>query len=151
MFSLSAIITCQRKVLICRAVSPHLSFSVLSLTGLSSLSSRSYSVVVERVDGAFRGSALRPFSWRSLAALSRITANVSKVPTTRQLSFWFLSFWRFTVFVFTGADVVLHHLSSRPIRSWAGLTCVSEQTEGSGETYCRTSRQQLGFSLYNFL
>ncbi|GAA6233081.1 tRNA-splicing endonuclease subunit Sen2 [Lates japonicus] len=38
----------------------------------------SYSVVVERVDDAFRGSALRPFSWRSLAALSRITANVSK-------------------------------------------------------------------------
>ncbi|KAM7421787.1 hypothetical protein PAMA_010035 [Pampus argenteus] len=38
----------------------------------------SYSVVVERVDGVFRGSALRPFSWRSLAALSRITANVSK-------------------------------------------------------------------------
>ncbi|KAJ4921356.1 hypothetical protein JOQ06_022800, partial [Pogonophryne albipinna] len=38
----------------------------------------SYSVVIERVDGAFRGSALRPFSWRSLAALSRITANVSK-------------------------------------------------------------------------
>nr|XP_046241154.1 tRNA-splicing endonuclease subunit Sen2 isoform X2 [Scatophagus argus] len=38
----------------------------------------SYSVVVERVDDAFRGSGLRPFSWRSLAALSRITANVSK-------------------------------------------------------------------------
>uniref|UniRef100_A0A4W6FFQ3 tRNA-splicing endonuclease subunit Sen2 n=1 Tax=Lates calcarifer TaxID=8187 RepID=A0A4W6FFQ3_LATCA len=38
----------------------------------------SYSVVVERVGDAFRGSALRPFSWRSLAALSRITANVSK-------------------------------------------------------------------------
>ncbi|KAF3855553.1 hypothetical protein F7725_016290 [Dissostichus mawsoni] len=38
----------------------------------------SYSVVIERVDGAFRGSTLRPFSWRSLAALSRITANVSK-------------------------------------------------------------------------
>ncbi|XP_040889987.1 tRNA-splicing endonuclease subunit Sen2 [Toxotes jaculatrix] len=38
----------------------------------------SYSVVVERVDDVFRGSALRPFSWRSLAALSRITANVSK-------------------------------------------------------------------------
>ncbi|KAK2915580.1 tRNA-splicing endonuclease subunit Sen2 [Channa argus] len=38
----------------------------------------SYSVVVERVDSAFRGCALRPFSWRSLAALSRITANVSK-------------------------------------------------------------------------
>ncbi|KAL7408641.1 hypothetical protein ABVT39_026803 [Epinephelus coioides] len=38
----------------------------------------SYSVVVERVDDAFRGSALRPFSWRSLAALSRITSNVSK-------------------------------------------------------------------------
>ncbi|XP_031707566.1 tRNA-splicing endonuclease subunit Sen2 [Anarrhichthys ocellatus] len=38
----------------------------------------SYSVVVERVDDAFRGSSLRPFSWRSLAALSRITSNVSK-------------------------------------------------------------------------
>ncbi|XP_069544741.1 tRNA-splicing endonuclease subunit Sen2 [Brachyistius frenatus] len=38
----------------------------------------SYSVAVERTDEAFRGSALRPFSWRSLAALSRITANVSK-------------------------------------------------------------------------
>lgn len=38
----------------------------------------SYSVVIERVDDTFRGSALRPFSWRSLAALSRITANVSK-------------------------------------------------------------------------
>ncbi|KAM6927446.1 tRNA-splicing endonuclease subunit Sen2 [Xenentodon cancila] len=38
----------------------------------------SYSVVVERVDDTFRGLALRPFSWRSLAALSRITANVSK-------------------------------------------------------------------------
>uniref|UniRef100_A0A3Q0T427 tRNA-splicing endonuclease subunit Sen2 n=1 Tax=Amphilophus citrinellus TaxID=61819 RepID=A0A3Q0T427_AMPCI len=38
----------------------------------------SYSVVIERADDAFGGSALRPFSWRSLAALSRITANVSK-------------------------------------------------------------------------
>ncbi|XP_026163869.1 tRNA-splicing endonuclease subunit Sen2 isoform X2 [Mastacembelus armatus] len=38
----------------------------------------SYSVVIERVDDAFRGLMLRPFSWRSLAALSRITANVSK-------------------------------------------------------------------------
>ncbi|XP_041835941.1 tRNA-splicing endonuclease subunit Sen2 [Melanotaenia boesemani] len=38
----------------------------------------SYSVVVEQADEAFRGSTLRPFSWRSLAALSRITANVSK-------------------------------------------------------------------------
>ncbi|XP_039653269.1 tRNA-splicing endonuclease subunit Sen2 [Perca fluviatilis] len=38
----------------------------------------SYSVVVERADDAFRGSPLRPFSWRSLAALSRITSNVSK-------------------------------------------------------------------------
>ncbi|XP_029358326.1 tRNA-splicing endonuclease subunit Sen2 [Echeneis naucrates] len=38
----------------------------------------SYSVVIERVDETFRGSALRPFTWRSLAALSRITANVSK-------------------------------------------------------------------------
>ncbi|KAM4588868.1 tRNA-splicing endonuclease subunit Sen2 [Odontesthes bonariensis] len=38
----------------------------------------SYSVVIERTDEAFRGSTLRPFSWRSLAALSRITANVSK-------------------------------------------------------------------------
>ncbi|XP_051932071.1 tRNA-splicing endonuclease subunit Sen2 [Hippocampus zosterae] len=38
----------------------------------------SYSVVVEKVDEHFQGSTLRPFSWRSLAALSRITANVSK-------------------------------------------------------------------------
>ncbi|XP_077582512.1 tRNA-splicing endonuclease subunit Sen2 [Stigmatopora nigra] len=38
----------------------------------------SYSVVVEKVDERFEGSALRPFSWRSLAALSRITAAVSK-------------------------------------------------------------------------
>ncbi|XP_077434789.1 tRNA-splicing endonuclease subunit Sen2 [Vanacampus margaritifer] len=38
----------------------------------------SYSVVVEKVDEHFQGSTLRPFSWRSLATLSRITANVSK-------------------------------------------------------------------------
>lgn len=39
----------------------------------------SYSVVVERVrSGAFKDPPLRPFSWRSLSALSRITANVSK-------------------------------------------------------------------------
>ncbi|KAM4740334.1 tRNA-splicing endonuclease subunit Sen2 isoform 2-T2 [Anableps anableps] len=38
----------------------------------------SYSVVVERTDDLLGGVALRPFSWRSLAALSRITANVSK-------------------------------------------------------------------------
>ncbi|XP_013855974.1 tRNA-splicing endonuclease subunit Sen2, partial [Austrofundulus limnaeus] len=38
----------------------------------------SYSVVVQRADERFGGGALRQFSWRSLAALSRITANVSK-------------------------------------------------------------------------
>ncbi|XP_030633503.1 tRNA-splicing endonuclease subunit Sen2 [Chanos chanos] len=38
----------------------------------------SYSVVVERVDDSLRGALLRPFSWRSLAALCRITGNVSK-------------------------------------------------------------------------
>uniref|UniRef100_A0A3P8U207 tRNA-splicing endonuclease subunit Sen2 n=1 Tax=Amphiprion percula TaxID=161767 RepID=A0A3P8U207_AMPPE len=38
----------------------------------------SYSVVIERADDAFEGSVLHPFSWRSLAALSRITASVSK-------------------------------------------------------------------------
>ncbi|KAM6979838.1 LOW QUALITY PROTEIN: tRNA-splicing endonuclease subunit Sen2 [Aplochiton taeniatus] len=43
----------------------------------------SYSVVIERVDESFGnrllgGAALRPFTWRSLAALSRITGNVSK-------------------------------------------------------------------------
>ncbi|XP_061689823.1 tRNA-splicing endonuclease subunit Sen2 isoform X4 [Syngnathoides biaculeatus] len=38
----------------------------------------SYSVVVEKVDEDFAGSTLRPFSWRSLATLSRITDNVSK-------------------------------------------------------------------------
>ncbi|KAM9813402.1 tRNA-splicing endonuclease subunit Sen2 [Neosynchiropus ocellatus] len=38
----------------------------------------SYSVVVEKVDHMFTGSMMRSFSWRTLAALSRITANVSK-------------------------------------------------------------------------
>lgn len=38
----------------------------------------SYSVVVERITGAFADPPLRPFSWRSLSALSRVTANVSK-------------------------------------------------------------------------
>ncbi|KAJ8395327.1 hypothetical protein AAFF_G00033120 [Aldrovandia affinis] len=38
----------------------------------------SYSVVVEKVDDSFQGAALRPFSWRSLAGLNRITGNVSK-------------------------------------------------------------------------
>ncbi|CAN9512229.1 unnamed protein product [Ophioblennius macclurei] len=38
----------------------------------------SYSVVIQRADDVFGGGAWRSFSWRSLAALSRITANVSK-------------------------------------------------------------------------
>ncbi|XP_046881250.1 tRNA-splicing endonuclease subunit Sen2 [Hypomesus transpacificus] len=38
----------------------------------------SYSVVVERVAESFQDAPLRPFNWRSLAALSRITGNVSK-------------------------------------------------------------------------
>ncbi|XP_063072681.1 tRNA-splicing endonuclease subunit Sen2 [Engraulis encrasicolus] len=38
----------------------------------------SYSVVVEKVDEGCRGATLRPFTWRSLAALSRITGNVNK-------------------------------------------------------------------------
>ncbi|XP_051958069.1 tRNA-splicing endonuclease subunit Sen2-like isoform X3 [Xyrauchen texanus] len=38
----------------------------------------SYSVVVDRVDDSCEAAALRPFSWRSLATLSRITGNVSK-------------------------------------------------------------------------
>ncbi|XP_032404404.1 tRNA-splicing endonuclease subunit Sen2-like [Xiphophorus hellerii] len=38
----------------------------------------SYSVVVERTGESLGGAALRPFSWRSLAALSRITSTVSK-------------------------------------------------------------------------
>ncbi|XP_062842436.1 tRNA-splicing endonuclease subunit Sen2 [Trichomycterus rosablanca] len=38
----------------------------------------SYSVAVERVNESYQGAGLRPFSWRSLAALSRTTANVSK-------------------------------------------------------------------------
>lgn len=38
-------------------------------------------MVVERVGHAYGGPGLRSFSWRSLAALSRITANVSKVTT----------------------------------------------------------------------
>ncbi|TSK45806.1 tRNA-splicing endonuclease subunit Sen2 [Bagarius yarrelli] len=38
----------------------------------------SYSVVVERSDESLPGPALRPLTWRSLAALCRTTANVSK-------------------------------------------------------------------------
>lgn len=38
----------------------------------------SYSVIVETVDERFEGSLRRPFSWKSLAALSRVSVNVSK-------------------------------------------------------------------------
>ncbi|XP_047390758.1 tRNA-splicing endonuclease subunit Sen2 isoform X1 [Sciurus carolinensis] len=38
----------------------------------------SYSVIVELVDDHFEGSLRRPFSWKSLATLSRISVNVSK-------------------------------------------------------------------------
>uniref|UniRef100_A0A8B9YF48 Peroxisome proliferator-activated receptor gamma n=1 Tax=Bos mutus grunniens TaxID=30521 RepID=A0A8B9YF48_BOSMU len=38
----------------------------------------SYSVVVELVDDRFQGAPRRPLSWRSLAALSRVSVSVSK-------------------------------------------------------------------------
>lgn len=38
----------------------------------------SYSVIVELVDDHFEGSLRRPFSWKSLATLSRVSVNVSK-------------------------------------------------------------------------
>ncbi|XP_015350522.1 tRNA-splicing endonuclease subunit Sen2 isoform X1 [Marmota marmota marmota] len=38
----------------------------------------SYSVIVELVDDRLEGSLRRPFSWKSLATLSRISVNVSK-------------------------------------------------------------------------
>ncbi|KAG8516925.1 tRNA-splicing endonuclease subunit Sen2, partial [Galemys pyrenaicus] len=38
----------------------------------------SYSVIIEMVDEHFEGSLRRPFSWKSLAALSRVSVNVSK-------------------------------------------------------------------------
>lgn len=38
----------------------------------------SYSVIVELVDDHFEGPLRRPFSWKSLAALSRVSVNVSK-------------------------------------------------------------------------
>ncbi|XP_048462546.1 tRNA-splicing endonuclease subunit Sen2 isoform X1 [Rhincodon typus] len=38
----------------------------------------SYSVVIEMLDDSYQGSQRRPFTWRSLAGLSRTTANVSK-------------------------------------------------------------------------
>lgn len=44
--------------------------------------SSSYSVIIELVDDNFEGSLRRPFSWRSLAALSRVSVNVSKVTTS---------------------------------------------------------------------
>lgn len=42
------------------------------------LLSSSYSVIIELVDDNFEGSLRRPFSWKSLAALSRVSGNVSK-------------------------------------------------------------------------
>ncbi|XP_035304284.1 tRNA-splicing endonuclease subunit Sen2 isoform X3 [Cricetulus griseus] len=44
----------------------------------------SYSVIVELVDDNFEGSLRRPFSWKSLAALSRVSGNVSKVSVSLQ-------------------------------------------------------------------
>nr|KAF6476714.1 tRNA splicing endonuclease subunit 2 [Rousettus aegyptiacus] len=38
----------------------------------------SYSVIIELVDDHFEGSLRRPFNWKSLAALSRVSVNVSK-------------------------------------------------------------------------
>ncbi|XP_008319476.1 tRNA-splicing endonuclease subunit Sen2 isoform X2 [Cynoglossus semilaevis] len=38
----------------------------------------SYSVVVQPVNSEYKGTGTRPFTWRSLAALNRITTNVSK-------------------------------------------------------------------------
>ncbi|XP_037658251.1 tRNA-splicing endonuclease subunit Sen2 [Choloepus didactylus] len=38
----------------------------------------SYSVIIELVDDQFKGSLRRPFSWKSLAALNRVSVNVSK-------------------------------------------------------------------------
>ncbi|XP_023595827.1 tRNA-splicing endonuclease subunit Sen2 isoform X1 [Trichechus manatus latirostris] len=38
----------------------------------------SYSVIIELIDDRFEGSLRRPFSWKSLAALSRVSVNVSK-------------------------------------------------------------------------
>lgn len=38
----------------------------------------SYSVIVELVDDHFQGAPRRPLSWRSLAALSRVSVSVSK-------------------------------------------------------------------------
>nr|XP_028700305.1 tRNA-splicing endonuclease subunit Sen2 isoform X2 [Macaca mulatta]XP_028700306.1 tRNA-splicing endonuclease subunit Sen2 isoform X2 [Macaca mulatta] len=38
----------------------------------------SYSVIIELVDDHFEGCLRRPFSWKSLAALSRVSVNVSK-------------------------------------------------------------------------
>ncbi|OWK02732.1 TSEN2, partial [Cervus elaphus hippelaphus] len=37
-----------------------------------------YSVIVELVDDRFQGAPRRPLSWRSLAALSRVSVSVSK-------------------------------------------------------------------------
>lgn len=38
----------------------------------------SYSVIIELLDDNYEGSLRRPFSWKSLAALSRVSGNVSK-------------------------------------------------------------------------
>lgn len=46
----------------------------------------SYSVVVQPVNSEYKGTGTRPFTWRSLAALNRITTNVSKVTDDRPSS-----------------------------------------------------------------
>ena len=45
----------------------------------------SYSVIIELVDDHFEGHLRRPFSWKSLATLSRVSVNVSKVTSALAL------------------------------------------------------------------
>lgn len=86
-------------------------------TVILTVSVLSYSVVVQRVSQADSGSGLRLFSWRSLAALSRITANVSKV--TKQSHCQSAESHPdccFAVCWLTGAAAMLHHLPGQPVR-----------------------------------
>lgn len=118
-----------------------------------SLSSRcSYSVVVERVGDAFRGSALRPFSWRSLAALSRITANVSKVASSPvssdQTLFCFL--FHTEDFLFVSQELMLCYIIFPADQSEAELDspeCVSRLKVQVTGRDCVTRNSSAFFSL----
>lgn len=103
---------------------------------------RSYSVVVERVDESLQGAPLRPLTWRSLAALSRTTANVSKVNPSLHLCHVPTVIHQYVRFAHrcvhvprAGADVFLRRRAIRCDRGGLLLTRVPEKVQSSGAEF----------------